>query len=60
MWDSLHEEYRNAKQELTLAQHHFDNAEPEFVDVAIQGLQLAEMKFKYVLQKMKKLRAVGV
>ncbi|AJA42390.1 hypothetical protein AJ85_05770 [Alkalihalobacillus alcalophilus ATCC 27647 = CGMCC 1.3604] len=50
------EEIENARKELFLAWHEFDNAAPAFVDKAIKNLLLAENKFASLIASENELR----
>lgn len=48
------QDFHQAKQALDAAQNAFDNADPEFVDVAIYALTAAMSRFDAVYARLKK------
>ena len=51
--DLIQEELFKAKSELAIAKDNFDNADKKYTDIAIQGLQAADLKLDCVFKKAK-------
>lgn len=54
---NIQDEYRAALREYQIAQHHFDQADPGHIDIAIHGLRAAELRLEAVLMQLKGERA---
>lgn len=52
-------DFRDAQLALQIAQQNFDNAEPDFVDIAAEELTLAEKRLDLAVRKMKLLEEVS-
>ncbi len=50
----LKEELNNAKLELQIAEQNFNNAEPEFIDVAVFEVTSARLKYDALIKRYKK------
>jgi HEPN domain-containing protein len=53
----MNDTYRAALAELHTAQQQFEQADPEYIDVAIYRLQAAELRLEAVLMQLKGERA---
>lgn len=51
--DQAYQEYHDALHDLHVAQHNFDHADPEYVDIAIHQLQAAELRVGVALREVK-------
>ena len=50
----LKEELNNAKLELQIAEQNFNNAEPEFIDIAVFEVTSARLKYDALIKQYKK------
>lgn len=51
--DQAYQDYRDALHDLQVAQHQFDQADSDHVDIAIHQLQAAELRVGVALREVK-------
>ena len=58
--EAAYREWNEARTAFYQAQRNFDNADPAYIDIAVQDLKIAEERMDTALRKLKMLQGSGV